>query len=83
VLFDIYHQQITEGNLLDRILPNLEKIGHFHAASVPGRAELDRGELAYPRLFEEIAAHGYQDFVGLEYFPKEEPLVGLRRLART
>ncbi len=67
LLFDIYHQQITEGNLLANLLPNLDLIGHFHVADVPGRHEPGSGEINYANLFHKIDAAGYRGFVGLEY----------------
>ncbi|MBP3964705.1 hydroxypyruvate isomerase family protein [Paenibacillus lignilyticus] len=80
LVFDIYHQQIMEGNLLANILPNLELIGHFHAAGNPGRHELSSGELHYGRIFEAIDAAGYEGYMGLEYFPVAAPEVGLKEL---
>ena len=80
VLFDIYHQQIMEGNLISRIVKNIDKIGHFHAAGNPGRHELDLGEIHYPALFKAIDETGYQGFMGLEYFPVNDPFEGLRKL---
>ena len=76
VLFDIYHQQITEGNIIQNITENIDKIGHFHAAGNPGRHELYKGELNYPEIFRAINSAGYQGHIGLEYFPLEEPLQG-------
>lgn len=78
VLFDIYHQQITEGNVIRNIVDNIDLIGHFHAAGNPGRHELDNGELNYHEIFRAIDATGYQGYVGLEYYPVEEPLRGIR-----
>ena len=78
VLFDIYHQQISEGHVIQRIVDNIDKIGHFHAAGNPGRHELYRGELNYHEIFHAIDAAGYEGYVGLEYFPLEEPLAGIR-----
>lgn len=78
VLFDIYHQQISEGHVIQRIVDNIDKIGHFHAAGNPGRHELYRGELNYHEIFRAIDAAGYDGHVGLEYFPLEEPLAGIR-----
>ena len=69
MLYDIYHQQISEGDLLARILPNLEKIGHFHAAGVPNRRELHKSEINYRFLLQEIRNAGCTCWVGLEYFP--------------
>jgi hydroxypyruvate isomerase len=70
VLFDVYHMQIMEGNLLATIEKNLPWIGHFHAAGVPGRGELFGGELDYPQIVAKIDALGYEGSFGLEYFPK-------------
>lgn len=78
VLFDIYHQQIMEGNLIRRITENIDKIGHFHAAGNPGRHELYYGEINYPEVFRAIDATGYQGYVGFEYFPLDKPLKGIR-----
>ena len=80
VLFDIYHQQITEGNILASITANLQAIGHFHAAAVPGRHELYLGELDYPFIFRKIAEAGYDGDIGLEYFPTDNVELGLSRL---
>ena len=78
VLFDIYHQQIMEGNLIQRITENIEKIGHFHAAGNPGRHELYYGEINYPEVFRAIDSTGYKGYVGFEYFPLDEPFKGIR-----
>jgi hydroxypyruvate isomerase len=69
VLYDIYHMQIMEGNLLATIEKNIASIGHFHAAGVPGRGELFGCELNYPHILKRIEACGYQGAFGLEYFP--------------
>jgi hydroxypyruvate isomerase len=69
LLFDIYHQQITEGNLLANIVPHIKQIGHFHVADVPGRHEPGTGEINYANVFHAIDKAGYEGFVGLEYWP--------------
>ena len=69
VIFDIYHQQITEGNLISNIVNNIDRIGHFHAAGNPGRHELNIGEINYAEIFKAIAETDYNGYVGLEYFP--------------
>jgi hydroxypyruvate isomerase len=81
VLFDIYHQQITEGNLINTIIQNIDKIGHFHAAGNPGRNELNRGEINYKAIFEAIRRTGFSGFMGLEYFPLADPKLGLMELS--
>ena len=69
LLFDIYHQQITEGNLIANITGNIAKIGHFHVADVPGRHQPGTGEINYLNVFRAIAAKGYTGFLGLEMWP--------------
>jgi hydroxypyruvate isomerase len=80
LLFDIYHQQITEGDVIRRLTANISRIGHFHCAGNPGRHELDCGELHYPAIFDAIAATGYSGHIGLEYFPLGDAAAGLKRL---
>ncbi len=70
ILYDIYHQQVTEGNILYNIGKYLPLIGHFHSAGVPGRNELLGGELNYKNIFSEIDRAGYKGFIGLELTPK-------------
>ena len=69
VLYDIYHQQITEGNVIDNIREHVEFIGHFHLADVPGRYEPGTGELNYANIFDAIAETGYDGYVGMEFHP--------------
>ncbi len=66
VLYDVYHQQITEGNLIPTIKKNIELIGHFHTADVPGRLEPGTGEINYRNVFAAIAESGYKKYVGVE-----------------
>ncbi|MBQ8305278.1 MAG: TIM barrel protein [Blautia sp.] len=77
ILFDIYHQQITEGNLIRNICSSIGKIGHFHAAGNPGRGELTEGEIHYPHVLSAIAEEGYTGYVGLEYMVDHDPVPGL------
>jgi len=67
LLFDIYHQQITEGNVTRNIFENLGKIGHFHVADNPGRHEPGTGELNYRNIFKRIAESSYDRVCGLEF----------------
>lgn len=78
VLFDLYHQQVTQGDILYRIEQNLDCIAHFHAAGVPGRHELYHSELDYRYLFKKLSGMGYQGYIGLEYFPADKPEEGLQ-----
>lgn len=72
LLFDVYHMQIMQGNILAFIEKNLDIIGHFHSAGVPGRGELYNGELNYPFILKKIKQWGYDGRFGLEYFPTIE-----------
>lgn len=69
LLFDIYHMQISEGNLTPNICNNIAKIGHFHVANHPGRHEPACGEINYPHIFSRITELGYDRYVGLEFSP--------------
>ncbi len=81
VLFDIYHQQISEGHLIANIEKSLDKIGHFHAAGNPGRHELTRGEINYPPIVRAIRRAGFDGYLGLEYWPQQDPVAGLQEVA--
>lgn len=69
LLFDCYHMQIMEGDLLVHIGRNLDVIGHFHLAGVPGRNEVYQSEIDYPYLIKQVLAMGYRGGFGLEYSP--------------
>src|SRR5205814_1741444 len=81
LLFDIYHQQISEGNVLRNLTGNIAKIGHVHAADNPGRHEPGTGELNYPVIFRKLDEAGYAGYVGLEYRPSADPTATLRSMA--
>ncbi len=72
ILYDIYHVQIMEGNLIETIRANIANIGHFHVADVPGRHEPGTGEIQYENVFRAIHRSGYQGFCGMEYIPSGE-----------
>ena len=77
VIYDIYHQQITEGNILRNVKNNLDLIAHMHSAGSDGRNELWLGENDYNYIFSEIDKMGYTGACGLEYrptLPAEESL---------
>ncbi|MDR3248177.1 MAG: sugar phosphate isomerase/epimerase [Treponema sp.] len=80
LLFDTYHQQITEGDIINRSVARIKQIGHFHAAGNPNRYELYDGELNYKKVFAAIEAAGYQGFMGLEHKPTGNPVEGLKRI---
>ena len=70
MLYDVYHMQIMEGNLIATIEKNIDLIGHFHAAGVPGRAELFDTEINYPAILKKLTSLNYQGNFGVEYFPQ-------------
>lgn len=82
VIYDIYHQQISEGNIIPTVISSLEHIAHLHAAGHPGRHELHLGENDYRVIIDAIDNAGYTGAIGLEYFPTLDPIESLR-LART
>jgi hydroxypyruvate isomerase len=78
MLYDIYHMQIMEGDLIATIKKNIQFIGHFHTAGVPGRHELDENqEIYYPAVMRAIAESGYKGYVAHEYTPTRDPLKSL------
>jgi hydroxypyruvate isomerase len=77
ILFDIYHVQIMDGNLIDTIRKNIAAIGHFHVGDVPGRHEPGTGEIHYGNVFRAIREAGFRDFVAMEYVPAKDPMATL------
>jgi len=78
LLYDIYHMQIMEGNIIRTIRDNIQWIGHFHTGGVPGRHDIDDSqELAYGAISEAIAKTGYELYLGHEFKPQREPLEAL------
>jgi len=80
--YDVYHMQMTEGNLSETIRKNLARIAHIQAADVPGRHEPGTGEINYAFLFQHLDKIGYQGWVGCEYKPLARTEDGLAWLAR-
>jgi len=69
LLYDVYHMQIMEGNIIASIRRHADVIGHFHSAGVPGRHEHFETELNYPAILKAIEETGYEGCFGLEYQP--------------
>ena len=79
ILYDIYHAQIMEGNLIDTITRNIRWIGHFHTGGVPGRSNLDNTqEINWIGVMQAIVSSGYKGYVAHEFLPKGDPIVALR-----
>jgi hydroxypyruvate isomerase len=79
LLYDVYHMQVMQGNILAFIEKHIDIIGHFHSAGVPGRAELFDTEVNYPAIIKKIDELGYKGCFGLEYFPRLEHAESLKR----
>lgn len=75
--YDVYHMQIMEGNLIDTIKANVDKIAHIQIADVPGRHEPGTGEINYPNVLKAIDETGYTGYVALEYMPAAGTETGL------
>jgi sugar phosphate isomerase/epimerase len=79
LLFDIYHVQIMNGDVIRRIEQHQDVIGHIHTAGSPGRGELDdTQEINYPPIMRKLLEIGYSGYVGQEFIPTRDPLAGLR-----
>lgn len=80
LLFDIYHVQIMDGDIISRLRQHREYIGHVHTAGNPGRGELDdKQEINYKPIMEALLEIGYQGHVAQEFIPTRDPLEGLRQ----
>ena len=77
VIYDIYHQQVMEGNIITNITNNLDCIAHMHSAGHPGRHELQYGESDYKVIFDAVDKAGYKGCCGLEYGPLLPPAESL------
>ena len=73
VVYDIYHQQISEGNIITTVCQNLDKIAHLHAAANPGRREIFLGENDYRVIVRALETSGYSGAITLEYKPTISP----------
>jgi hydroxypyruvate isomerase len=70
LLYDIYHMQVDEGDVIHTILDNHQYIGHYHTAGVPGRHEIDdTQELNYPAIMKAILSTGFKGYVAQEFMP--------------
>jgi hydroxypyruvate isomerase len=73
LLYDIFHMQIMEGDVIDTIKESHEHIGHYHTGGVPGRAEIDDSqEIFYPAVMKAIVATGFKGFVAQEFIPRRK-----------
>jgi hydroxypyruvate isomerase len=78
LLYDIYHMQIMEGDVIRTMKDNLQYIGHLHTGGNPGRNEIDETqELNYRAISQAIVDMGYKGYMAHEFIPKREPLTSL------
>jgi hydroxypyruvate isomerase len=83
LLYDIYHMQIMEGDVIHTIRDNARFIAHYHTAGVPGRHEIDDGqELFYPAIMRAIRDTGFQGYVAQEFVPVGQPVAALADAVR-
>jgi hydroxypyruvate isomerase len=80
ILYDIYHMQVMEGDVIATMKTNIQHIAHVHTGGVPGRAEIDETqELNYRRVMESLADLGFTGYVGQEFVPRRDPLTSLKQ----
>ena len=78
--WDLYHMQITEGDLCRRLREGWDQVGYLQLADNPGRREPGTGEIQYSRVFKEAWNLGYRDYVGLECSPSVDEVTATERV---
>jgi hydroxypyruvate isomerase len=81
-LYDFFHEQIAEGNLIEKLEKNIEHIGLVHIADVPGRHEPGTGEINYRNIFRKLAELKYDRMVAMEFLPSGDAVSQLRAAGR-
>ena len=77
-LYDFYHEQIAEGNLIEKLEKNIDLVGLVHIADVPGRHEPGTGEINYANIFRKLAELKYDRYAAMEFEPAGDPVAALR-----
>jgi hydroxypyruvate isomerase len=77
-LYDFYHEQISEGNLIKKLEKNIDQVGLVHIADVPGRHEPGTGEINYPNIFRKLAELKYDRYAAMEFEPAGDAVASLR-----
>jgi len=77
-LYDFYHEQISEGNLIAKLEKNIAQVGLMHVADVPGRHEPGTGEINYASIYRKLTQLNYQGYVAMEFKPEGDPVTSLR-----
>ncbi len=78
-LYDFFHEQISEGNLIEKLEKNIDSVGLVHIADVPGRHEPGTGEINYRNIYRKLAELKYDRYVAMEFLPTGDPVGKLRR----
>jgi hydroxypyruvate isomerase len=77
-LYDFFHEQISEGNLIEKLRKNIKNVGLVHVADVPGRHEPGTGEINYENIFKELGRLQYEHYAAMEFLPTGDPVKSLR-----
>ncbi len=78
VLYDVYHEQRSFGNLIEKFENNADMVGLVHIADVPGRHEPGTGEIDYRMIYRKLASLGYHHWIAMEYYPTRDPVASLK-----
>ena len=81
LLFDVYHMQISEGNVINNLTGHIDLVGHLHVADVPGRHEPGTGEINFLNVLSAAKRAGYDGYVGLEYTPSGDAVASLKAIS--
>ena len=79
VLYDLYHEQRSQGNLLEKLERNIDQVGLIHIADVPGRHEPGTGEVNYGNVYRVLGRLGYKGVVAMEFYATGDPVETLRK----
>jgi hydroxypyruvate isomerase len=77
-LYDFFHEQISEGNLIEKLEKNIQHVGLVHVADVPGRHEPGTGEINYENIFRKLGELKYKEIVAMEFLPTADVVSQLR-----
>src|SRR5207248_7135084 len=77
-LYDFYHEQIAEGNLIEKLEKNIDQVGLVHIADVPGRHAPGTGEINYVNIFRKLQELRYSGYAAMEFMPQDDPVRELR-----
>ena len=79
VLYDVYHEQRSFGNLIEKLAQNIDWVGLVHVADVPGRHGPGTGEIDYGSIYRKLAQLNYSHWIAMEYYPTGEPVASLKK----